>query len=90
MDWPTDPLRRKTYGRIFVAKKEHVEVVKRTIEEVDAFEAGYMPSDVVAVFGDDEKMTYLHKFEICRNALAAACMAKGVWIWVVDGVREEF
>ena len=74
----------------FVAKKEHVETVNETIREVDAFEAGYMPDDVVTVYSEDAELVYLHKFEIDINALAKACINKGVWIWYVDGVRESW
>lgn len=90
-NWPEKRLSRKTYGRIFVAKPEHVAVVEETIKEVDEFEYDYMPKGVVAVFGtDDAELVYLHKFEIDANALAKACMGKGVWIWIVDGVRDSY
>jgi hypothetical protein len=90
MKWPEIRLSRKTYGRIYVAKPEDVQVVKDTIKEVDGFEYEYMPEDVVAVFGTDDELVYLHKFEIDANALAKACMEKGVWIWIVDGVRDSY
>ena len=64
----------KTHGRIFVSKQEDVEVVKKMIEKVDDFEFEYMPDNVVAVFGEDDELVYLGKFEIDINALARACM----------------
>lgn len=83
--WPERRLTRKTWGRIFVAKSEDVDIVKATIKEVDEFEWEYMPEDVIAVVDGDESLVYLGKFEIDANELARACMKKGVWIWVVDG-----
>ncbi len=88
--WPQSRLERKTYGRIFVAKPEDVQIVEETIREVDEFEYDYLPKGLVAVYGQDDELKYLHKFEIDRNALARACMDKGVWIWVVDGARDPF
>lgn len=72
-----------------MSKQEDVEVVKKMIEKVDDFEFEYMPDNVVAVFGEDDELVYLGKFEIDINALARACMEVGVWIWYVDGVRER-
>lgn len=89
MKWPECRLVRKTWGRIYVAKPEHVQIVEETIKEVDEFEYDYMPKGVVTVWGADNELIYLHKFEIDANALAKACMEKGVWIWVVDGARCE-
>ena len=66
----------------------HVAEVIQTILEVDEFEAEYMPTGIVAVFPEDKELIFLHKFEIDVNALALACMGKGIPIWVVDGVRE--
>jgi len=89
MMWPEERMQRKTYGRIFVAIKEHIKIVEDTIKEIDEFEVGYMPKEIVAVYGKDSELIYLHKFEIDVNALAKACMDKCVWIWVVDNVRDS-
>ncbi len=87
MKWPEVRLSRKTYGRIYVSKPEDVAVVEATVREVDEFEFDYMPKGLIAVYGTDDELVYLHKFEIDANALAKACMDKNVWIWVVDGAR---
>lgn len=81
---------RKTYGRIFVPGVTEVGIVMATIAEVDAFEAKYMPSDLVSVYqpGEPNQLVYLHKFEICKLELTRACLVKGIWIWCVDGMRE--
>ena len=83
-----DPFQRKTYGRIFVKRPEDVAIVDKTIEEVDPFEAGYAPGALVSVYAPGNGVIYLHKFEIDKVALIRACLAKGVWIWCVDGCEE--
>lgn len=85
-----NPFSRKTYGRIFVQKPEHIQIVKDTIKEVDEFEYEYMPSDLVAVYPDEKGFIYLHKFEIDKDELTKSCIAKGVWIWCVDGQGELY
>ena len=82
-----DKFRYKTYGRIFVAREEHVAIVIDSIKKVDDFEFTYMPKDLVAVYrpGGPNMLTYLHKFEIDKIALALECMDRGVWIWCIDG-----
>lgn len=81
-----DSFQRKTYGRIFVQKTEDIEIVEKTIAEVDEFEVSYMPKNLVTVYniGERNDLVYLHKFEICKVALTRACINKGTWIWCVD------
>lgn len=81
---------RKTYGRIFVRSDEDIDGVVGIVREVDSFEADYMPSTLVTTYkvGEPNRLVYLHKFEICKIELTRACLAKGIWIWCVDGMRE--
>lgn len=85
-----DPFQRKTYGRIFVQKQEDVAEVEQTIREVDEFEFGYMPKNLIVVYDPigPNLLTYLHKFEMSKIALTQACLKKGIWIWCVDNGTE--
>lgn len=39
---------------------------------------------------DGALIAQAHQWKIDVNAIEKACMAKGVWIWCVDGAREGF
>ncbi len=86
----TDPFQKKTWGRIFIQESTDPERIIAIIRFVDSFEADYMPKDLIAVYRPDGKnqLVHLHKFEMDKIALMRACLAKGIWIWCVDGFRE--
>ena len=46
---------RKGYGRIFVEKEEDIDKVKVIIYNMDAFEYGYLPEDLITVFDSNIK-----------------------------------
>lgn len=84
------PFQRKTYGRIFVAQDEQIELVEKIIGELDPFEAKYMPEVLVTIYspGGKNPLIYLHKFEMDIIALTRTCLEKGIWIWCVDCGQE--
>lgn len=84
-------LTRKGYARIYVDKDENVEPVKSIIHELDEFERGYLPENLIAPFSHYPTLVYTHKFDgLCMNRLTAVCWSKGIHIWVCDNGHEEF
>lgn len=87
--------REKSYGCIFTDSQENVQKIRSLIAEINDFEAGYMPDDIVRVFsprfnGDKTSVSiglaYTGKFyEIDLNQLMLVCWAKGVPMWYMQG-----
>ncbi len=87
----TESFCRKTWGRIFIQKEEHHILVHNILREIDEYEYDqYKPDELVAVYrpGEENKLVYLHKFEMDKIAIMRACLAKGIWVWCVDGFKE--
>jgi len=83
-------LTRKGYGRIYVTKPEDVEKVAAIVKELDEFEHGYLPANLIAPFSEFPRLTYTHKFDgLCMNRLTSACWTKGIYIWVCDNGTIE-
>jgi hypothetical protein len=69
----------KSYGRIFVEKKEDVEKVKQVIKEMDTFEFDYLPDDLITVFNGKKDVVYTHKFDdLDLNDLMIKCWEAGI------------
>lgn len=84
-------LTRKGYARIYVPKAEDVKSVREVIRQLDSFEFGYLPEDLIAPFSDYPKLAYTHKFDaLCMNRLTAICWDHGIRIWVCDNGHNEF
>lgn len=84
-------LTRKGYARIYVSDPNEIQTVKDIIKELDAFEADYLPGNMVAPFSEFPKLVYTHKFDgLCMNRLTAECWKRGVLIWVFDNGHNEF
>lgn len=55
---------RKGYGRLFVEKENDIDALKKLIKEIDEFEYGYLPDDLIAVFSEENmKSVYTYKFD---------------------------
>lgn len=78
---------RKGMGRIFTDREENVNKIKEIIRQVDAYEADYMPSDLIAVYTPDDpvELVYAGKFAIDLDALLAACREQDVTAACVKG-----
>ena len=87
---------RKGYGRIFVEKEEDIAKVKEIIRQMDEFEYGYLPENLITVFKpnirtfpDDNpedhlllEMEYTHKFDSLNlNELQFRCWASGIKVF---------
>jgi hypothetical protein len=84
-------LTHKGYGRIYVDLPEHIEMVKAIIQEMDEFEFGYLPKDLIAIYTEYPKVVYTHKFsDLNMNTLTAKCWNRKIHIWVFDAGRNEF
>ena len=84
-------LTHKGYGRIYVKSKEDIEKVKGIIKELDEFEYGYLPSDLIALFADYPITCYTHKFsDLDMDRLTATCLDRGIHIWVFDAGHNEY
>jgi predicted RNA-binding protein with EMAP domain len=69
----------KGYGRIYVEKKEDIQKVKDIIKQMDEFEYGYLPKDLITVFEGKKEMTYTHKFaDLDINDLIIKCWNQGI------------
>ncbi len=87
---------RKGYGRIFVEKEEDISKVREIIRKMDEFEYGYLPNDLIKVFGPNIRrfpdhdpkdhlwldMAYTHKFDSLNlNELQFRCWAAGIKVF---------
>jgi hypothetical protein len=80
---------KKGNSRCFVFEKEHIEIVKDTIKEIDEFEFDYMPDDWVEFWDYPNakycpQMVYNGKFDIDVINLKIACAKKSVAISIVS------
>lgn len=80
-----EPFARKSWGRIFVTQESDVQRVRDIIQVLDQFEFEYLGKDLVAVYSTDCPLVYTHKFEMDKNALAQACLERGICVWMIDG-----
>lgn len=86
-----DSFDKKTSGRIWVAKPEHIKIVDSIIEELDGFEHSYMPKGFIAVYeGELFDVIYGHKFEMKQSLLTQVCLSRKIWIVCVTGIREPY
>ena len=79
---------RKDYGRILVQKEEDIDKVKEIIKEMDEFEYGYMPQDLIGVFerGNIETV-YTGKFDaLDLMELQIRCWEQNIPIMILDGI----
>lgn len=84
-------LTRKGYGRIYTETEENVEQIKHIIMEIDPYEFGYLPRDLITTFDHYPEVVYTHKFnDLDMDGLAASCWKRGIKMWVFDAGYEEF
>jgi hypothetical protein len=85
---PNQTMRRKSYGKIYVAKQEDIEKVKEIIKEMDQYEYDYLPNDLIGVFeGHDgsTSLTYTHKFDgLNMNELMVKCWNQGIHVFYIN------
>lgn len=82
----------KGYGRIFVENETDIPVLKEIIREMDDFEFGYLPTDLIAVFSDKNMSSvYTYKFDD-MNMTEVMCRAwsKGIKCFCVFGKITGF
>lgn len=81
----------KGYGRIFVEKEEDIQKVKDKIKELDDFEYGYLPVDLIRVWrGDLDDITYCYKFdELDIDNLCSELFNEGVNCAWVKGESKD-
>lgn len=84
------PFTTKGYGRIYVARPEHVGFVRDAVRATDEYELPYMPDDFVAVFEGKVELVYGHKFEADIHTLTLYCLKHGVWVWCITQRSERF
>ena len=72
----------RSYGRIYVARRDDIEKVQAIIKELDAFEYEYLPTNFIAHFEEYPKVCYTHKFDALNlDKLQATCWDRGILIW---------
>lgn len=78
---------RKGYGRIYVLREEDIPRVKEIIKEMDEFEYGYLPDDLIARFDSmNVNTTYTYKFDnLDLNELQIRCWQSGILCFVLNG-----
>lgn len=85
---PHRTINRKSYGKIYVAKKEDIQKVKDIIKQMDQYEYDYLPNDLISVFeGHDgsTRLTHTHKFDgLNINELMVKCWNEGIYIFCLN------
>ena len=77
---------RKGYGRIYTDKEENIQPIKDIIKEMDEFEFGYLPKDLIAVYQGEIRHVYIGKFdELDLNDLMKRCWNKGIHVFCTFG-----
>lgn len=83
-------LSHKNYGAIYVNDAEDIEKVKGIIKEMDEFEYGYLPKDLIKPFSEYPDVCCTQKFsDLDMDDLTAICWSRGIMIWVFNA-RCEF
>ena len=77
----------KGHGRFFVEKEEDIFKIKEIIREMDEFEYAYLPSDLIAVFSDENMHSvYTHKFDdMNMTEVMYRAWSKGIKCFCVFG-----
>lgn len=88
----------KGYGRIFTDSEENIEKIKKIIQEMDEYEFGYLPSDLIAVYDPSkykvyadgsvgtEDTVYNHKFDdLDLGELMFRCWNNGIHVFCLIG-----
>lgn len=83
---------RKGYGRIFVEKQEDIQKIKDIIKEIDDYEYGYLPDDLITVFTKENyESTYVHKFcDLDMWEVLKVAWERGIHCFVVFGKINQF
>lgn len=69
----------KGFGRIIVGSEADKQRVSEILREIDDFEFGYMPKDMIAVEGiDSTHLVYVGKFEPDLDELDKRLKAEGI------------
>ena len=78
-------LTHKGYSRIYCETEADIAKVREVVKELDEYEYGYMPSNLVTVYTNYPSVVYTGKFsDLDMNALTAECWKRGIKIWVND------
>ena len=81
----------KGYGRIYVEKPDDILRVMSIIKEMDEYEFGYLPDQLITTFDQYPKVVYTHKFnDLDTDSLTATCWDRGIRIWVFDAHHTEY
>lgn len=76
----------KSKARIYTNTQENVEKIKSYIKQLDEFEYGYMPDDLVAVYNGNFDLVYNGKFEdIDIPQLQNMCFQKDIPCGIIFG-----
>lgn len=83
---------RKGYGRIFVEKQEDIQKIKDIIKEIDDYEYGYLPVDLITVFTKENyESAYVHKFcDLDIGEVLKVAWERGIHCFVVFGKINQF
>ena len=84
-------LTHKGYGRIYCEKEADIALISEVIKELDEFEHGYLPKDMITTFDKYPNVVYNGKFsDMDIGVLTAECWKRGIRIWVYDSGHNEF
>lgn len=83
-------LTHKGYGRIYCETADDVPKVQAVVKELDEYEFGYMPKDLVTTFAEYPSVIYNGKFsDMDMDTLTAVCWSRGLRIWVFDAGHND-
>lgn len=83
--------RIKGYGRIYVENEADIEQVKNFIKEIDEYEFGYLPDNLIAPFSEYPDVVYTGKFnDLNLELLTAKCWKNGIKIWCLNNGYDDY
>lgn len=78
----------KGYGRISVQTESDIQKVKDILQEMDDFEFGYLPDDLIAV--SSLGLVPVGKFDPDLDELKKRCDAKGIEIYIMRMSASDY
>ena len=84
-------LTHKGHSRIYVQSADAIPKVENIIKEMDSFEYGYLPKQMIAHYSHYPYTVYTGKFsDLDMDELTNRCWEAGIPIWVYDAGIESF
>jgi hypothetical protein len=82
----------KGYGRIFVEKEEDIAKLHTLIKNMDEYEYGYLPQDLITVYNPEKyRSVYVHKFsDLDMGKVLKEAWRQDIHCFVVFGQIDQY